>query len=123
MYQKNHLSLSLNSSNIATRMDATYRKYTYHHNTRCRKPRSHGNLHNMYYIKGKQILWPCMHIQDNNVHLYNIILSQYLMKICIKLFGDKGINPVTTELHQLHDIKPVKHIVPEKWHRNRDMRL
>ena len=48
------------------------------------------------------------------MHLYDILLSQYGIKKGITMFGQDGVDAVTSELQQLHTINTHVPLIPKE---------
>ena len=75
----------INTTGIATRMDAKYGKWTNPKKLRHQKLRDYSHIHTMHntmrnkrakYPKDYGYFYAMMYIQESQIHLYNIMLSQ-----------------------------------------------
>ena len=74
-------------------MDEQYGARLSTHNLRPRKPRDYGHLHTT---------------------LEHTVMTQYSIKKGLKVFGNAGVDAVTSELKQLHDRKVIQPVLPSK---------
>ena len=55
-----------------------------------------------------------INVQECQMHPYDIILSYYGIKQGINMFGQDGVDTVTSDLQQLHTMKMCVPLVPEE---------
>ena len=64
-----------------------------------------------------------MHVQESQMHLYNIMLSQYSMNKDIVISSTEGVDDIISELELLHDTKTLEPIASEILTREENRKL